>query len=1300
LGGQAQVTDVGGVWKDLTENVNFMAANLTSQVRNIAEVTTAVANGDLSRKISVEGRGEILELKNTINEMVEQLSSFSSEVTRVAGEVGTEGKLGGQAQVRGVSGTWRDLTDNVNLMAANLTGQVRNIADVTTAVANGDLSKKVTVDVRGEILELKNTINQMVDQLNSFAGEVTRVAREVGTEGKLGGQAQVSGVSGTWRDLTDNVNQMADNLTEQVRGIARVVTAVANGDLKRKLSVEAKGEVAALGETLNEMTETLATFADQVITVAREVGVEGRLGGQASVPGAAGTWKDLTDNVNQLAATLTNQIRAIADVSTAVTEGDLTRSIGVEAFGEVAVVKDKINEMIRALRETNQRNQDQDWLKTNLARFTGLLQGQRDLQAVSRLILSELAPQVGAQHGVFYTLDNSDPDEPSLRFQAGYAYRERKNLATVIRVGEGLVGQCALEKERILLTNVPHDYVTISSGLGEAAPLNMVVLPILFEGQVRAVIELASFERFSPVHLDYLDQLTESIGIVLNTIEANMRTEGLLKQSQSLAGELQHQQEELRQTNEELEQKAAQLAQQNDEVERKNREVEQARASLEEKAEQLDITSRYKSEFLANMSHELRTPLNSMLILSEQLAENQDGTLTPRQIEFANIINSSGRDLLELINDVLDLTKIEAGQISVEMGEVRFRDLQERVELAFRHVAESKGLGFVVEGAPELPRRLRTDAQRLEQILKNLLSNAFKFTREGQVELRMRVATSGWGPGGHVLDQAPTVVAFDVIDSGVGIPREKQRIIFEAFQQADGTTSRSYGGTGLGLSISRELVRLLGGQITLQSEEGSGSRFTVYLPLDAPPAGAAAASPSGQGAAERSQPELRVVDDRDRLRVVDDRDRLRPGEPVLLIVEDDANFSRILLDLAHRKGFTVVVARDGNEVLDLAKRYRPSAITLDLGLRDISGWKVLEGLRSDPDTKDIPVHVVSVFEDASERVQAQGATSFVSKPTSADHLDQLFARIARIARSGVGTMLVVEPDASRAQEVVEAAGRAGIRAQHAESGQRALDSLRREPPGCVLLNLTLGDMSGLEFLRRMRRNPRLRELPVVVTGQEDLSRRDRSSLVMVQSVILQDAAGTPEQLVANVERVLGTRNGDQQSWLTAEDGAEDEAGEVKAASGAAKLAPGTEEVVDAGEAAAGGSLAGRHILVVDDDIRNLYALKSLLESSGASVDTAESGAEAMTVLQRAPGTELMLLDIMMPGKDGFQVLREIRAIPAFQALPVIAVTAKAMKGDREELLEAGATDYVAKPVRSAKLLETVRAALRGAANPE
>ena len=831
LGGQAEVKGVAGTWKDLTDSVNFMAGNLTGQVRNIAAVTTAVANGDLSKKITVDVRGEILELKDTINTMVDQLRSFASEVTRVAREVGTEGKLGGQADVKGVAGTWKDLTDSVNSMASNLTGQVRNIAAVTTAVANGNLAKKITVDVRGEILELKETINTMVDQLNSFASEVTRVAREVGTEGKLGGQAEVKGVGGTWKELTDNVNFMAGNLTNQVRGIAKVVTAVANGDLKRKLTVEAKGEIAELADTINGMIDTLATFADQVTTVAREVGVEGKLGGQALVPGAAGTWKDLTDNVNQLAANLTTQVRAIAEVATAVTKGDLTRSIAVAAQGEVAALKDNINEMIRNLKDTTLKNAEQDWLKTNLAKFSRMLQGQKDLLTVGRLILSELAPVVSAQQGVFYIMDNAKADEPTLKLLASYAFKERKNIDNKFKLGEGLVGQCAMEKEKILLTHVPGDYIQITSGLGEAKPLNIIVLPIVFEGQVKAVMELASFDRFNPTHETFLDQLTESIGIVLNTIEANMRTEDLLKQSQSLARELQSQQEELQQTNAELEEKAKLLAEQNVEVERKNSEVEQARQALEEKAKQLALTSKYKSEFLANMSHELRTPLNSLLILSDQLSRNQEANLTPRQVEFAQTIHSSGNDLLALINDILDLSKIESGTVIVDVGDVTFRELHDYVDRTFRHVAESKKLGFEVELSATLPRGVQTDAKRLQQIIKNLLSNAFKFTERGRVTLEVSTAAEGWSKDNDALNRARAVIAFTVRDTGIGIPPEKQQIIFEAFQQADGSTSRKYGGTGLGLAISRELAKLLGGEIRLESTPGEGSQFTLYLPL-------------------------------------------------------------------------------------------------------------------------------------------------------------------------------------------------------------------------------------------------------------------------------------------------------------------------------------------------------------------------------------------------------------------------------------------------------------------------------------
>ena len=537
LGGQAQVKGVSGVWKDLTDSVNKMADNLTAQVRNIAEVTIAVANGDLSKKVTVDVRGEILQLKEAINTMVDQLNGFASEVTRVAREVGTEGKLGGQAQVGGVAGTWKDLTDSVNSMASNLTGQVRNIAAVTTAVAKGDLSRKITVDVKGEILELKNTVNLMVDQLNGFASEVTRVAREVGTEGKLGGQAQVSGAAGTWKDLTDNVNFMASNLTDQVRGIVKVVTAVANGDLTQRLTVQAKGEVAALADTINSMNVTLATFAGEVTRVAREVGTEGKLGGQAQVSGVGGTWKDLTGNVNLLAANLTTQVRAIGEVATAVTKGDLTRSIQVETRGEVAEMKDNINTMISNLRETTERNREQGWLKTNLAKFAGMLQGQRELNTVGRMLLTELAPLVDAQQGTLYHLTGVGADA-RLQLLSSYAHGG-KRLAKALRLGEGLVGQCAVEKKRILLADAPSDFIKISSSLGKAQKLSVIVLPVLFEGQTKAVIELASLNEFNTGSLAFLELLTQSIGAVFNTIEATMRTEGLLTQSQQLTVELQ-----------------------------------------------------------------------------------------------------------------------------------------------------------------------------------------------------------------------------------------------------------------------------------------------------------------------------------------------------------------------------------------------------------------------------------------------------------------------------------------------------------------------------------------------------------------------------------------------------------------------------------------------------------------------------------------------------------------------------------------------------------------------------------------
>ena len=884
LGGQAEVPEVAGTWKDLTDNVNFMASNLTAQVRNIAEVATAIAGGDLSKKITVDVRGEILLLKDTLNTMVEQLRSFAAEVTRVAREVGTEGRLGGQAVVPGVGGTFKDLTDNVNLLAANLTTQVRNIAEVTTAVARGDLSRKITVDVKGEILELKNTINTMVDQLNAFAGEVTRVAREVGTEGKLGGQAQVPGVAGTWKDLTDTVNFMAANLTEQVRGIVKVVTAVADGDLKQQLTVKSKGEVAALADTINNMTETLATFADQVTSVAREVGVEGRLGGQANVPSAAGTWKDLTGNVNLLAANLTSQVRAIAEVATAVTKGDLTRSIQVDARGEMAELKDNINTMIGNLRLTTEVNTEQDWLKTNLARFTNMLQGQRDLSTVGRLLLTELAPLVNAHMGVIYQVENES--NPQLSLLSSYAGDSTFPHPSYVQIGEGLVGQCAMDGRRLLVSDIPHDATPVNSALMRVLPRNLVVLPVLFEGQVKAVIELSSVSAFTNSQMAFLEQLTDSIGIVLNSIEATMQTEGLLKQSQQLAGELQAQQRELQQTNEQLEQKAQQLAERNVEVERKNQEIEQARRALEEKASELALTSKYKSEFLANMSHELRTPLNSILILGQQLTENPDGNLTPKQVEFSRTIHGAGTDLLNLISDILDLSKIESGTVTVDAEEILMTNLLETVGRPFRHEADNRQLAFNVDIDPNLGRSIVTDSKRLQQVLKNLLSNAFKFTADGGVSLRVSAAVGGWSAEHPVLSYAPAVIAFEVSDTGIGIPLDKQKLIFEAFQQADAGTSRKYGGTGLGLAISRELATLLGGEIHLTSAPGKGSTFTLYLPLKY---SGPTVAPRTQGSVSHSvlPPQPVAAQERTIEQIPDDRLDLEAGDTILLIVEDD-----------------------------------------------------------------------------------------------------------------------------------------------------------------------------------------------------------------------------------------------------------------------------------------------------------------------------------------------------------------------------------------------------------------------------
>jgi signal transduction histidine kinase/HAMP domain-containing protein/CheY-like chemotaxis protein len=1064
LGGRANVKGVSGIWKDLTDNVNSMANSLTYQVRNISQVTTAVAAGDLTKKITVDAQGEMMELKDTINKMVDQLDSFASEVTRVAREVGTEGKLAGQAHVRDVSGVWKDLTDNVNSMANNLTYQVRQISMVTRAVAAGDLTKKVTVNAKGEILELKDTINVMVDQLSAFADEVTRVAREVGTEGKLGGRANVKGVSGIWNDLTENVNSMSHNLTTQVRNISEVTTAVAAGDLTKKIDVNAQGEILEVKTTVNTMVDQLSAFATEVTRVAHEVGSQGQLGGQAKVEGVSGTWKQLTDSVNGLAGNLTTQVRAIAEVASAVAEGDLTRNIQVDARGEMEQLKDNINLMVSNLRETTATQRDADWLKSNVARISGHIQGHRDLKELARLIMTEVTPLIGAQHGACY-LPEAQDDEENFLFYAGFGFEPGESRRRV-RKGVGLIGEALSQQVEQQVGNIPPGYVKVESGLGEASPRNLYILPIVSEERALGVVEFASYGEFREIHKNFLRQLVALLGTTINTILANNRTEHLLEQSQQLtsqlrerSNELQRQQEELRGKNAELRQKATQLANQNRAIELQNQQIQRSRNALEERAHQLQVSSKYKSEFLANMSHELRTPLNSLLILARLLADNGEQNLSPKQVEFAQTIHKAGSDLLLLIDEILDLSKVEAGRAEVQPSEVSIGQLVDYVEATFRPVTGDQGLAFAVDVSPDIPGTLWTDEQRLQQILRNLLSNAVKFTPQGEVRLLIEPAWALEDADLEMFEENEEVIAFTVADTGIGIAEDKLQVIFEAFHQGDGGTSRRFGGTGLGLSISRNFARLLGGEIRVQSVANQGSTFTLLLPV-------------------------RLPED------AGDRDDQAVG---------------------------------------------------------VSSVPMLETGRGDTD----PAH------DAF-------GTAF-------------------------GTGVPINDDFAMPDEDFDAA-------------VAALTDIGHEP------------------------------LPTVPVLKAPESAPPAGGEV-VEEPKEAEARTDPERRAV---------------------------------------------------------LAGQRVLIVDDDVRNVFALTSALEAQGLEVLYADNGHAGIARLEANEDISLVLMDVMMPELDGNQTTQRIREMPQFADLPIISLTAKAMQGDRERSLAAGATDYVTKPVDLDHLLDVMR----------
>ncbi|HZV67501.1 MAG TPA: response regulator, partial [Telluria sp.] len=832
----------------------------------------------------------------------------------------------------------------------------------------------------------------------------------------------------------------------------------------------------------------------------------------------------------------------------------------------------------------------------------------------------------------------------------------------------------AADKRPILLEGVPGDFVRIGSGLGHAPPVNVNILPALFEDEVKAVIEIASLDRFTETHLSFLDQLMESIGVVLNTIEANSRTESLLTQSQSLAQELQ-------QTNQELAEKARLLSEQNIEVERKNREVEQAKLALEEKATQLALSSKYKSEFLANMSHELRTPLNSLLILAQQLSDNPEGNLSGKQVEFARTIHGSGSDLLTLINDILDLSKIESGTVTLDVSEYRFNNLRNYVDRTFRHMAEAKHLGFTVELAETLPTAVMTDTTRLQQVLKNLLSNAFKFTSHGQVALEIGLVTSGWTSDHPNLVHADAVLAFAVKDTGVGIAADKLQLIFEAFQQADGSTARKYGGTGLGLSISRELARLLGGEIRVESVVSAGSTFTLFLPYNRAgfinydqarqPQPARLAPPQHVVYASSAQDESALDpvangDEAPQLieygSMLDDRGLIAPGDPSVLIIEDDERFAKVVLEFAREKNFKAIVTDRGDSALSLARDYLPSAILLDLDLPDIDGFTVLDRLKRDPSTRHIPVHVMSSLRER-ERALRQGAISYINKPVSREALQEEFTRIQKFLLGGKRSLLVVDDEKMQRDAIVSLIGDTDLRIVAVENGAAALEALRGSHFDCMVLDLTLPDISGFDLLDVIGKDQTLRDLPIVIYTAKELNRKEVTKLKRYAKTIVIKDARSPERLLDETALFLHRSH--------------------------ASLPELQRRMLEEIHAADGG-LAGRKVLIVDDDLRNIFALSSLLERQQMQVSFAENGRDGIEVLEKDPTIEIVLMDIMMPEMDGYDTMRAIRRIPKFKSLPIITLTAKAMKGDRDKCIAAGASDYITKPVDVAQLLSLMR----------
>ncbi len=965
---------------------------------------------------------------------------------------------------------------------------------------------------------------------------------------------------------------------------------------------------------------------------------------------------------------ISNPIMQLTHSTDKIANGDLTHRINIDSQSEIGLLADSFNKMTNELQISLSKKDDENWEKTGQTELNKTMRGDQNVEGLAKNVIRFLVNYLDAQIGALFLAEKGD----ILRLTAGYAYKKPSNMSNEVKFGEGLVGQAAIEKQRLLISDVPEDYIKVNSATGESSPSNIIVAPFLYAGKLIGVIEIASLSKFREVDIEFIDIVSENIAVAFKSTQTNEHVKKLLEETQRQSEELQSQQEELQQTNEELESQQEELRVSNEELEErtealekrqkeinyKNKELEKAKAITEEKARDLELAGKYKSEFLANMSHELRTPLNSLLILSQYLADNKAGNLTEKQLECANTVFSSGNDLLALINDILDLSKVEAGKMVLEVAEMNIREFAENIKQNFMPVSEQKGIHFDLDVSDELPSYIKTDRQKLQQIVKNLLANSFKFTEKGSINFKIARPQKD-----AKLSQASlnpeNAISISVADTGIGIKNDKLKHIFEAFQQADGTTNRKYGGTGLGLSISKELAKLLGGEIHLKSEEGKGSVFTIYLPEKI------AQNDEAKKVEIKNIKKSPSIDRKPRVSPSlkkDDRNKLEEQGRSLLIIDDDQKFSKIMVDLAHEKGFKALVAEDGETGLHMADEYKPSAIVLDIGLPGIDGWTVMQCLKDNPNTRHIPVHFISATDEHIDAMK-MGAIGYLTKPVNLEKLNNAFKSIENIVSTKVKKLLIVEDDKIMRQFILDLMADVDIATTSVSTGKEAYDILKMETFDCMVLDIGLPDMSGSEFLEKVKNDPGMSRIPIIIYTGKDLSITEETELKKYAGSIIVKGAKSPERLLDEatlfLHQIEDNLPKEKQNMI--------------------RMIHDKDHV-----------FKGKKILLVDDDVRNVFALSHILEERGITVIAGRNGKEGLECLEKNPDINLALMDIMMPEMDGYETIKKIRKQNQHRNLPIVALTAKAMKGDRDKCIKAGANDYLTKPVDANRLFSLLR----------